>query len=271
MLSRELAEVFLGEMTPKFLATRDAGGKPNCVPVTSMVPWDDTTLVFGEFLMNKSRKNLLEDRRVGVAVINDKFEGWSLKGTFLGFETTGALIDKINSAPMFRYNAYTSVRSAGSIRIDEVSAKITVSTPRLIADYLRLRMIAPLAKRGGPVRMPARVAEKFTRMQAVRAMAFLDEDGHPRALPIMACLPAGANRVVMRGPMLNAYREHLRTGMDLAIAIITTEPIAYQVKGRLLHFRGGAGVVELDACYSASPPLLGARLDAPDEAGETTR
>ena len=57
-LTPSLKEALSGEMTPKFLATRDLAGKPNIVPVTTITPYDDETLVFGEFMLNKTKKNL---------------------------------------------------------------------------------------------------------------------------------------------------------------------------------------------------------------------
>lgn len=261
MLTPELKDALSGEMTPKFLATLDAEGRPNCVPVISIAPWDDTTLVFGEFFMNKSRKNLLESTKVGVAVLNDKLEGWSLKGTFLGFETTGPHVEWINQTPLFRYNAYTTVRSAGSIRVEEVSEKFGLSKTQILSDFLRVRMLAPFFSRSGRTCMPRRVYDKFQRMQAVRAMTYRDRNGYPRTFPLMACIPTGANRLMVKGPLLDTYRSQIPADAEVAIAIITPEPIAYQVKGRLQGRVAGCSLVGLTECYSASPPLLGERLD----------
>jgi len=82
-----LLEALKGEMTPKFLATRNAEGVPNVVPVTSILPADDQpdTLFFGNFLLRKSIKNLGEDNRVGILVITQALQGWILKGAFLSF------------------------------------------------------------------------------------------------------------------------------------------------------------------------------------------
>ncbi|HUW62501.1 MAG TPA: pyridoxamine 5'-phosphate oxidase family protein [Candidatus Bathyarchaeia archaeon] len=265
MLTPELKAALSGETTPKFLATLDADDRPNCVPVISLTPWDDTTLVFGEFFMNKTRRNLLINAKVGVAAINDKLEGWSLKGTFLGFETAGRRVDWLNQTPLFRYNAYTSARSAGAIRIEQVSALPAISRWRLVSDFGRVRLVAPFLKGSGRPCMPGRVCEKFQRMKAVRALAFRDEDEYPRAFPILACIAAGPGRLLLRGPMLDGRRIRLAPDTEAAVAVITMEPIAYQVKGTYRGEMGGCGLIELQECYSASPPLLGERLDAPPQ------
>ncbi len=60
-----------GEMTPKFLATRNGAGVPNVVPVVSILPSESEpdTLFFGNFLLRKSIQKLQEDPWVFVLVI----------------------------------------------------------------------------------------------------------------------------------------------------------------------------------------------------------
>ncbi len=266
-LEPALHEALSGDMTPKFMATLDEEDVPNCVPIISITPYHDGTLIFGEFFMNKSRTNLEGNPNVGIAVINDRLEGWSLKATFAGFETHGERVDTVNAQPMFRYNAYTSVRAAGTLRVEEVSKKFTLGKAALLRASGVARLGARLLRRNTDAAcMPARVAEKFARMQAIRAAAFPDRDGYPRAFPLMVCVPAGPSRLVMADPFRKAFGQGLEAGQAMAVSIITTEPIAYQVKGVYAGNRMGLGIVDLDACYSASPPLLGERLDRPAEA-----
>ncbi len=262
-LQPDLRTALAGEMTPKFLATLDEAGRPNCVPVISITPYDDETLVFGEFLMQKSRANLLKCDKVGVAVLNEAFEGWSLKGTFLGFETSGEHFEFVNRLPMLRYNAYTSVRAAGLIKVEGASERKSLSKARLLFEFLRASAVAAVsgARGNGKCCMPRQVEEKFRRMSAVRAMAFVDANGFPRAFPVMACVAAGPNRLVAGDPLLSAHVPSMPDGAEVAVSIITMDPIAYQVKGHYRGKRRGEAVIELTECYSASPPLLGERLD----------
>ncbi|HPO12854.1 MAG TPA: pyridoxamine 5'-phosphate oxidase family protein [Candidatus Hydrogenedentes bacterium] len=262
-IEEKLHAALSGDRTPKFLATLDAAGRPNCVPVITLTPHGEDTLIFGEFFMNKSKKNLLENSKVGIAVINSDFVGWSLKGEFLGFETTGEKVEQINHLPMFRYNAYTSIRAAGTIRITDVSPLPELGKVQLLSAFVRVRAISPFirGRNGQPACMPLRVREKFMRLNAVRAMAFRAADGVPCAFPVMACLAAGANRLVVSDSLFKKYMGVIPANAEMAVSIITMDPIAYQVKGRFAGVHLGMGVVELEDCYSASPPLLGERLN----------
>lgn len=263
-LNEDLRTALEGRFTPKFLATLDANGEPNCVPVITIHPYPDGTLVFGEFLMQKTRVNLDVCDTVSVAVLDETFNGWSIRGRFRGFETHGERLDFVNNLPLLRYNAYTGVRAAGTIEVVDVSPAISMTRGRVLSDYLRARAIAPFLSRNGNCRcMPVQVSEKFRRMGAIRAAAYPDTDGFPRAFPLMACVPAGDNRLVLRDPFAAEYLNDIEPATRIAVAVITRDPIAYQVKGAYAGTKAGAGLIDLDACYSASPPLLGERLDKP--------
>jgi len=256
-------EVMSGDETPIFLATLDEQGRPNCVPVVTILPYENDTLIFGDFMLNKTRRNLLADPRVGVALFSGAFEGWSIKGTFLGFETEGDNFDFMNRTPMFRYNAYTGVRAAGVIRIEDISVRMTLSKWRMLNGLARAKAGAFFMRTANARCMPRQVEEKFGRISAIRALAFEDADGFPRAVPMLACLAAGPNRLVMADHFLRRYETDIRIGDEVAVSVLTPEAISYQVKGWYKGKKAGVSVIDLTECYSASPPLVGDRLDVP--------
>lgn len=264
-LEAELREALMGDRTPKFLATLDEKGCPNCVPVISLMPHEGARLIFGEFFMHKTRRNLLADPHVAIAVLTEDFRGWMLQGEFEGFETTGERVDLINQTPMFRYNAYTSIRAAGSIRLTAISDKHVLPRGRLYADFSLVsaaaRVLALIAADGRERCMPLPVTEKFQRATAIRAVALRGAGPYPVAFPLITCVAAGPNRLLLRDPLADAHLGGVAPGTEVAAAILTQEPIAYQVKGRYQEWKAGVHHIALTACYSASPPLLGERLD----------
>lgn len=263
-LSPRAHEVMSGEEVPIFLATLDEQGRPNCVPVVTLMPYKEDTLIFGDFMLNKTRRNLQTHARVGVAMFSDKLEGWSIRGTFLGFETHGERFDFMNRTPMFRYNAYTGVRAAGLIKIEDVSEQMNVTKWTLPGRIARAKACAMFARRAAKASpcMPRQVEDKFRRVSAIRALAFKDGDGYPRAFPMLLCFSAGPNALVMADPILRRYESEIPEGSEVAVSVLTPEAISYQVKGRIQK-KWAVSRVDIDECYSASPPLAGDRLDSP--------
>jgi hypothetical protein len=107
--------------------------------------------------------------------------------------------------------------------------------------------------------MPVPVREKFARMQAAKFLAFLGPDGYPDVAPALSLTPAGERALVFAGTV-----DRLERGAQVAAAVLTAEPLAYQVKGRFLgterSLGGPLGVIQVLEVYSASPPLPGERI-----------
>ena len=102
---------------PKFLATRDADGVPNVVPVLSLEAVDERTIVFGEMMIWKTRRNLEADPRVSILVLSPDLRTWTVRGRFVEFQRSGPYFDHVASNESARYNPYGSYRSAGVIEV----------------------------------------------------------------------------------------------------------------------------------------------------------
>lgn len=261
----ELVQALRGEFTPKFLATRDTEGMPNVVPVISLQPFDRRRLIFGNFLLWKTERNLKADPRVSVAVFTEDLLAATLRGLFEGFQKTGEFVDIVNSSPHMRYNAYMGVRSAGSIRITGISGPLKFSKGGILLAALgaKVRGFRTDGVRAGRRLLRHVVASRYARLAAVKVIAFLDREGHPTAVPVGALAPAGADRLLFPRKPVEVWLADLREGAPIAASVITAEPVAFQVKGTYRCAGSGWGAVEVKAVYHASPPYVGKAIESP--------
>jgi hypothetical protein len=264
-----------GARTPKFLATRDADGIPNVVPVLSLEAIDEQTIIFGELMIWKTRRNLEADPRVAIMVlaparrppVRADLRGWTIRGQFVEFQRSGPYFDHIMASENIRYNAYSGIRSAGVIRVLDVTRTFRLSQAGLLLDTVRSRWLARRLSRDGrgAEAMPAQVIEKFSRLRAAKAVAFLEGSGHPDCLPAFPLVPAGPARLVFGGAAAEGLAR-LMASSPMAAAVLTMEPVAYQVKGQFAGLRPSLGrrlgVIDVREAYSACPPLPGQRLSA---------
>jgi len=259
VLSPAIVEA-MAPVGPKFLATLDAEGVPNVVPITSLQAVDESTIIFGELMMWKTRRNLEVNSRVCVAVMTPAARGWIIQGDFQEFQRTGPYVDLINSADFYRYNAYTGIRNAGVIRARRVVREFALSRGAVLLAAARARWAARRRRSPGEgAAMPAPVREKFARLQAAKFLAYLGPDGYPDIAPALSLTPAGERALVFTGSV-----DGLQRGAQVAAAVLTAEPLAYQVKGRFLaeerSLGGPLGIIQVSEVYSASPPLPGERI-----------
>jgi len=254
-----------GERTPKFLATQDATGKPNVVPIISLDAADEQTLIFGECFIWKTRANLEADPRVAVAVVAEDLRVWVIRGRFRRFVQTGPYVERMNRKEMFRYNAYVRISRVAVIDVEEVTAVWKPSRLGLTIDLLFIGVLSRLLTRRGAVTLPPRVAEKFARTRAVKVLAFQGAGGYPDVVPAFSLLPTRSNTMMFGTRLLRRQCDHPGPGAPLAASVITMDPIAYQVKGILIGCRrtpmGPVGLMRVEEVYSASPPLSGERID----------
>ncbi len=259
-----LLNALRGAMTPKFLATRSAQGIPNVVPCISLLPTEDQedTLFFGNFLLRKSIKNLLEDRRIGILVVTPELKGWTLKGEFVEFQPTGPYVDRQKGSPLLRYNAYTGVRNVGLIRLLSVEGTFAISKLEVLKDYWLTRLAAirqgNVQKKlsGNNVTIPLAVRGEFARMAAVKVLAWIGLDGYPKVIPSLSLLPAGQKKLIYR--KMDGFLSPTDQAL-VAANILTSEAISYQTKGHWSEFNR-TGVIQVEEIYAGGPPYPGGRI-----------
>lgn len=263
MLSTAHLEM-LAPTAPKFVATLGEDGWPNVVPVLSVCAGQEPSqLLFGEFMINKTRRNLEADPHLVILVMTQDLRYYAVRGSLVAFQRAGPAFDLVSSQPLFRYNPYTGLRTVGIVRVEEASPVRRLSAAGVAASFLWRRLsaagMAPSALgrrlqapgRGGreAPAWPPPVREKFARLKALKVLAWRGEHGYPVVVPDPAMIPS-------RGALLLRAGGGLTVGTLAAAAVLTADPVAYQVKGHLAAGQPFARL-EVTRIYSACPPLPG--------------
>ncbi|HEY3315454.1 MAG TPA: pyridoxamine 5'-phosphate oxidase family protein, partial [Bacillota bacterium] len=139
-LNDEQMLMLAGEMTPKFLATRSADGRPNVVPILSVQAADPKTIIFGEFLIWKTRDNLAADPCLAGLVMTQQLKFFRFRAKVRDFVKTGPYFDQVSGGAMFRYNPYTGVRGVWVADLVEAEPIASISPLSVAAGYLGNRL-----------------------------------------------------------------------------------------------------------------------------------
>ena len=121
-MSREVMEVFNDPSSAKVLAT--AGStvlEVNAVPKGSLRAVSEEVIAFADIFGDKTNKNLQLNKKVSALAFKmNPLAGYQIKGTFLGFQTSGELFDRF--AKEVKERIKLDIRAVGTIRVDEVYA-----------------------------------------------------------------------------------------------------------------------------------------------------
>ena len=137
-LPKEFYDLYSEPMIAKFMATVGPDNRPNVSFVASIDTWkpESDFLIFGEFLMVKTQENLKHNKKVGLLAGNLGLSFAQAIGDFNGdWVNKGPYFDKISYNDMFRYNAYTKIRKAGTIAVktsyprDQIGKLTIVNVP----------------------------------------------------------------------------------------------------------------------------------------------
>lgn len=293
ILDEKQTRILAAQMQPKFLASISGSGEPNVVPVLSLCPYEPGVAGFAEFMLWKTKRNLKETGRAAILALDGGLNFFAAHGTFRGFETSGPVFEAMAGQPMFRYNPYNGIRSGGTIEIEGVDAEGRMPALSVLAAHLKAARLARAAASVGPrpaeprtaagsrsvpaPTMPAPVTEKFARLKALKAVAWPvygetpgraggreagggngpgagDRAPGVRVLPAGGVVPLGLSGLVVAD---RAVAEAVPDGSRVAVAVITLDPVAYQVKGIARRWRG-ALLVDVTEAYTAGPPVPGA-------------
>lgn len=119
-MPKEVMDLLKDPTASKVLATCDAAGTLNVVPKGTLTAVDEETVAFADIFGDKTNINLNATHKAAVVVFKMQMPpiGYQVKGTFKGFQTSGAMFDKF--AKGIKEKMKLDVKSVGVIKVDAV-------------------------------------------------------------------------------------------------------------------------------------------------------
>jgi len=273
VLTDELVSALKVFETPKFMVTKDSNGEPNIALVMTWNVYEGNTLVYGDFLTNKSRENLNQgNSQMSILVMTMDLDSWLVKANFESFHRNDEIYEFIAQTPLFRYNQYTNARGAGVAEALSSSEKYSISKLSVLISFIKARLArgkVPLIETTEG-NMPKNIFKIFSQMAAVKALAFIDSDGYPAAFPEFGMLPVSNNTIVIRRAQEKTRGYDLIDGQRVAISLVSLEPAAFQLKGSFHVLDDSTGYIRIEQVYACSLPRPGVRVDIPMLSPERT-
>jgi len=121
-MSKEVMDVFNDPSGAKVLATAGSTAlEVNAAPKGSLRAVSDEVIAFADIFGDKTNKNLQLNKKVSALAFKmSPVAGYQVKGTFLGFQTSGELFNSF--AKEIKEKINLDIRAVGTIRVDEIYA-----------------------------------------------------------------------------------------------------------------------------------------------------
>ena len=121
-LPKEAVEIFNDPGSAKVLATVGSSAlEVNAVPKGSLRAVSEEVIAFADIFGDKTNKNLQLNKKVSALAFKmNPVSGYQVKGTFLGFQTSGELFVRFSTEIKERIKL--DIKAVGTIRVDEVYA-----------------------------------------------------------------------------------------------------------------------------------------------------
>ncbi len=253
---------FEAEAKVGLLATVSPEGLPHISLIASMQAKDPTQLIWGQFSEGRSKVHVRQNPHVGFLIMTLDRNLWRGKALWTHGETEGEDYEMYNQKPMFRYNAYFGIHTVHFMDLVETYGKEGLPLARIVMASLATKAAKDGAKSPEDERILKPWAEGlFNRLDTLKFIGYVDEEGFPTIVPVIQCQAAGSRRLAFSTLAYGDELAPIKQGMQVAVFGMSMQMEDVLVRGTFLGYDRvrlqRLGVIELEWVYNSMPPTPG--------------
>ncbi len=241
------------------VASINPQGLPHISLITSIRANGPGQVTLGEFCKGESKANIQKNPKTAFLVLTMDRRMWRGHAEWTHLRTEGPEYASYNEIPMFRYNAYFGINTIHYLDLIDLRGPEGLPLPTIILSSL----LTWFARGGFPPTNHHRVLtpfgeELFNRLDALKFIAYIRDDGYPEIVPLLQCRAADSRRLVFSAMAYADELAALASGWTVAVFGLTMKMEDVLVRGRfggINRVRGvQAGSVTIDWVYNSMPP-----------------
>jgi hypothetical protein len=187
---------------------------------------------------------------------------WRGHGRWTHLRQEGPEYERYNELPMFRYNAYFGINTVHYLDLVDLRGPDGLPLLKIIASSLMTRIAKKEKRFASKDRVLTDFGKNlFNRMDALKFMAYIRQDGFPEIVPLLQCQAQGSARLVFSPLAFKNELEKIPFGKSVAVFGLTMKMEDLLVRGvfnKMSRSRGiQTGIVTIDWVYNSMPPCHG--------------
>lgn len=244
------------------IATVTLEGLPHMSLLTSVMAAKPDQLTVGEFCQGRSKEYMRQTSKAGFAILTMDKKLWRGKALWTHLKKEGREYEIYNNQPMFRYNTYFGINTVHYLDLKETTAGETLPLFSIVKSALLTKMSKGAAAKENQLRVLSYFGEKlFNRLDSVKFLSFIGEDGYPSIIPVVQCQAAGSSRLVFHPGAFGDELRRLKPGMTLAVFCMSMQMEDVLVRGKFAGYANRCGIslgtLDIDWVYNSMPPNHG--------------
>ncbi|NIW44387.1 MAG: hypothetical protein GWN30_06340 [Gammaproteobacteria bacterium] len=248
------------ELKVGILGTVNDDGLPHLTMISSLRPYAVDGLVWGQFTEGLSKQIIRKNPRTGFLIMSLDKNMWRGKADFTHTANSGPEYENFNNLPMFRYNAYFGIHTVYYMDLVEQHGVEPLPMGQVVVAAVQTILARILGKsQQGPQVLNPWVRGLFNKLDNLKFLGYVGEDGYPVILPVIQSQALDGKRVIFsRG----AYRNELEAippGVPMAVFGMSFSMEDVLLRGTYEGIRriGGVkcGVVDINWVYNSMPPV----------------
>ncbi|MBF0099718.1 MAG: hypothetical protein HQK77_02310 [Desulfobacterales bacterium] len=247
------------------LSTINADGLPHLTLITTIQANTPTQLIWGQFTKGMSKQHVLKNPNTGFLIMTMNRSLWRGKARYLYSKKEGHDYEMFNSKPMFRYNAYFGIHTVHYMELIETYGREQLPLTRIITASVMSKiatwyMNIMNAKKIDDV-MNRWTYTFFSRLDVLKFMTYIDQDGFPKIIPIIQCQALNSHRLIFSSMAYSTELYAIQKHTQVAIYGLSMNMESVLVRGAFSGFDSvwgcELGAVDVNWVYNSMPPKPG--------------
>ena len=244
------------------VASVNDDGLPHITLITSIGAAGPAQVTLGEFCKGKSKMQIQRNPKIGFLVMTMDRKMWRGHARWTHLRNEGPEYEKYNELPMFRYNAYFGINTVHYLDLMDLRGPDGLPLPQIIASSLMTKIAKAVVRSGSNDRILTTFSEDlFNRLDTLKFIAYIREDGYPEIVPLLQCQAADSRRLAFSTMAYGKELEKIAPGGTVAVFGLTMKMEDVLVRGTFRNVTLARGIrtgsVDIEWVYNSMPPCHG--------------
>ncbi len=255
-------KAFEAEAKVGLISTVSPEGIPHITLITSTQAKTPTQVIWAQFSEGLSKQHVKKNPNTAFLILTMDKHIWRGKAVWTHEKKEGEDYEMFNSKPMFRYNAYFGIHTVHYMNLIETYGREDIPSRQIILASL----ITKFAKSSTKTKIRERILNPwgeglFNRLNALKFISYIDEDGFPVIIPLIQCQASDSRRLAFSPIPYKDELNHIEKGKKVAVFGLSMDMEDILIRGAFLGFARFRSVllgkIDIEWVYNSMPPKQG--------------